>query len=187
MTLTRSAEYRGDAIAPDLANRLVDLLDGARRQLDHDQEAAREMISRAWSLVRGAIGGDTDSSAAADMRGRLADWQVRRLKDFIDERLDQAIRLEDLAQVARRSRSHICYAFKRSFGETPHAYIIGRRLRRASQLMLASDMALSQIALSCGFGDQPHFCRLFRKRYGQSPASWRRKQSVSPFPLAAAA
>ncbi|HVJ52713.1 MAG TPA: helix-turn-helix transcriptional regulator, partial [Aliidongia sp.] len=66
-------------------------------------------------------------------------------------------------------------AFKRSLGEAPHAYIIARRLERARELMLTSDMGLSELALQCGFSDQAHFTKLFRSHVGKSPAAWRRE------------
>jgi AraC-like DNA-binding protein len=101
---------------------------------------------------------------------------VHRLRAFIDDHLDGTIYITDLARVARRSAAYFCRAFKRTFGETPHAYVVRRRLHRARHLMLTTDQALSQIALSCGFTDQAHLCRLFRQTHDQSPAVWRRER-----------
>jgi AraC family transcriptional regulator len=63
-------------------------------------------------------------------------------------------------------------------GESPHAYVVRRRLERACHLMMTSAESLSEIALSVGFSDQAHLCRLFRQAFGQSPASWRRERGI---------
>jgi AraC-like DNA-binding protein len=101
---------------------------------------------------------------------------VHRLRAFIDGHLDETIHITDLAGVARRSAAYFCRAFKRTFGESPHDYVVRRRLHRARHLMLTTDLALSEISLSCGFTDQAHLCRLFRQAHGQSPAVWRRER-----------
>lgn len=167
------------AMAPDLADSLVVLLESAGRDLDGDREAARATIARAASLLRVAIDRSANPAPTPSTRGALAGWQVNRLKGFIDDHLDQTIHIKDLAAVAQRSTAYFCRAFKRTFGETPHAFIVRRRLARAAHLMLASDLALCEIALCCGFTDQAHLCKLFRQKYGQSPAVWRRDRRAS--------
>jgi AraC family transcriptional regulator len=114
--------------------------------------------------------------AAPDVRlGGLAPWRIRRLQAFVEERLSQSIQIADLSGAVGLSVSHFARAFGRSFGEPPHRYVIRRRLDRASRLMLTSDMALSELAVACGFTDQAHFCRLFRRHTGRTPADWRRE------------
>ncbi len=65
-----------------------------------------------------------------------------------------------------------------AFGEPPHAYVVRRRLEMACHLMITSTDSLSEIALSVGFSDQAHLCRLFRQAFGDSPSSWRREREV---------
>jgi AraC-like DNA-binding protein len=164
----------------DLANSLAQLLDSARREIDGDHETAKVMIARASSLLRVELDRMAGPDAGEAKVGQLAGWQVRRLKAFIDEHLDQTIQNEDLATVARRSTAYFCRAFKRTFGETPHAYLVGRRLEQARLLMLTTDLALSEIALICGFTDQAHLCRLFHQTDRQSPGAWRRERREGP-------
>jgi AraC-like DNA-binding protein len=90
--------------------------------------------------------------------------------------LDQPIRIKELSGIAGRSPSYFCHAFKRTFGETPHAYVINRRLERAGELMLQSDALLTEIAYNCGFTDQAHLSKQFRQRTGQPPSVWRRER-----------
>ena len=176
MTLQGAPERGEHALFPALASSLARLLESARTEIDGDQEAAKATIARASALLRVEL--DRQVSVANDdvASGRLAAWQVRRLKAFIDERLDETVHVKDLAAVAQRSVAYFCRAFKRTFGETPHAYIIGCRLERARFLMLTTEMGLAAIALSCGFTDQAHLCKLFRQMDGQSPAVWRRQR-----------
>lgn len=106
--------------------------------------------------------------------GGLAPWRIRRLKAFVEEHLSQPIRVVDLSAAVGLSATHFSRAFGRSFGEPPHVYLIQRRIDRARHLMLTSDISLSDLAAACGFSDQAHFCRLFRRYTGRTPAVWRR-------------
>lgn len=174
-----SAEFDGADCAPmasDLTASLVQLLDSAQRNLEGDREAAKASIARAGSLLRIEIDRTAAGAAQRSVPGALAGWQVHRVKAYVDEHLEGTIHICDLAAVARRSTAYFCRAFKRTFGETPHAFVIGQRLRRAVELMLTSDAALSEIAVTCGFTDQAHFCKVFRQHNGQSPAVWRRER-----------
>jgi AraC-like DNA-binding protein len=106
--------------------------------------------------------------------GGLAPWRIRRLKAFVEEHLSQPIRVADLSGAVGLSATHFSRAFVRSFGEPPHVYLIQRRIDRARHLMLTSDISLSDLAAACGFSDQAHFCRLFRRHTERTPAAWRR-------------
>lgn len=157
---------------------LARLLDTVRRELDGDQEAAKALLTRASSLLRVEI----DRQALSDEPersggGGLAAWQARRLAVFIDARLDRPIRLKELSEISKLSTAYFCRAFKRTFSETPHSYIVRCRLKKAESLMLTSDFSLSDIAIRCGFTDQAHLCKLFRQQYAQSPAAWRRERT----------
>jgi AraC family transcriptional regulator len=176
--VTRAAFEGPDCapLAPDLANSLVRLLDSARRNLDADRPAAEASIARASSLLQIEIDRKAAGPAERAIPGALAGWQVHRVKAYVDAHLEAPILICDLAAVAQRSGAYFCRAFKRTFGETPHAFILARRLHRAGELMLTSDASLSDIAISCGFTDQAHLCKVFRARHGHSPAAWRRER-----------
>jgi len=113
-------------------------------------------------------------AASAPARGGLAPWQVLRVKAHVEAHLDSTLRARDLAAMVRLSTGHFCRAFKRSLGVAPIAYIAGRRVASAQKLMLATNESLSQIALACGFYDQAHLTRLFRRHAGTTPHNWRR-------------
>jgi AraC family transcriptional regulator len=111
----------------------------------------------------------------------LARWQINRVRTYIDEHLTDCIRVSDLSALARNSPSYFSAAFKRTFGAPPHAYLMKRRISMAAQQMLGSDAPLSEIAMNCGFADQAHFSRQFRRMMGSTPSNWRREQAPRPF------
>ena len=159
-----------------VANSVARLLDTARRELERDQEAAKASLVTASHLLQAEI--ERCSGANGSTTGGLAAWQIARVQAYIDSNLHRTIHIRDLSAVARRSKAHFSRKFKLAVGESPHAYVVRRRLERACHLMMTSAEPLSEIALSVGFSDQAHLCRLFRQAFGQSPAHWRRERGI---------
>jgi AraC-like DNA-binding protein len=156
-----------------LANSLVQLLETAKRDLEHDREAAMVSLAKASSILQSEV--DRRSIANNSGTGGLAGWQIARVRAFIGKNLDRNIDIKALSAVARRSAAHFARSFKHSFGESPHAYVMRMRLERACYLMMTTSEPLSQIALSVGFSDQSHLCKRFKEALGQSPSNWRRE------------
>jgi transcriptional regulator GlxA family with amidase domain len=96
----------------------------------------------------------------------------------IESHLDGAITTPDLATIAKLSTYHFARAFRESLSETPHEYVMRRRIERAQGLMLTTGIALGRIAIDCGFADQAHFNKLFRRLVGESPGVWRRARLI---------
>jgi AraC-like DNA-binding protein len=159
-----------------LASSLAQLLEVARRELEHDREAARATLATASTILQSEI--ERYSGAKRSRTAGLAGWQIARVRTFIDKNLHRTIHTQDLSAVARRSPAHFSRSFKLTFGEPPHAYVVKRRLEKACHLMITGPASLSEIALSAGFSDQAHLCRLFRQAFGQSPAGWRREREI---------
>ena len=103
------------------------------------------------------------------IRGGLASWQIRRVTAHIEADLAAKVRIKDLARLIEVSSSHFSRAFKQSFANTPHRYVMRRRVERAKTLMLATKTAVGRIAADGGFADQPHFNRHFRRLVGENP------------------
>jgi AraC family transcriptional regulator len=156
-----------------LANSLAQVLETALREFERDRDVAKAALVTATTLLQAEV--ERYSSANGSARGGLASWQMLRVRAFIDSNLHRPIYIRHLSAVAQRSPAHFCRKFKLAVGESPHAYVVRRRLERACHLMVTSASSLSEIALSVGFSDQAHLCRLFRTAFGQSPASWRRE------------
>ncbi len=146
------------------------LVANAVSALDRDPHMARHYLERLAAM----FAPDTPPPQAEPVKGGLAAWQLRGVVLYIEERLGSTIGVDALAQVARLSAGHFCRAFKVTTGETPHAFLILQRVRRAQTLMLRTDDTLSQIAYACGLSDQAHLTRLFRRVVGMTPLIWRR-------------
>lgn len=105
--------------------------------------------------------------------GGLSDQQVRRVADYIEEHLDTPLSLDQLALVAGVSTWHFLRQFRMRFNRAPHAYVIERRIDRAKRLLLRGALPIKEISAACGFSDQAHMTRLFRRHLGVTPAAVR--------------
>lgn len=150
------------------------LLEQALTSVETDLATTRACVARVAALLEKQ--GDAAPAVVARRRigAGLAPWQARRVSRHVDEHLGFSITIDHLAGIAGLSSSYFCRAFKDTFGDPPHAYIMRRRVERAQTLMLQTREPLSQIALACGLSDQAHLCNLFRRLVGQSPSHWRR-------------
>ena len=171
-----SSPPNGHTELQSLVFSVVDLLNTAKRQLDVNREAARASISRASSLLWVEVNKDFAPDPRGRSRRALLGWQIRRVRDHVEAHLSRRILVSDLSTLVQRSEAHFARAFKKTFGVSPHAYVLRRRVEKASQLMLVSDDSLSDIALACGMTDQAHLCKAFRQVTGQTPAAWRRQR-----------
>jgi AraC family transcriptional regulator len=157
----------------DWVHHVITLLDAAMLQLYPKEATAHGTILKAASLLRQQVDPPVPQEAA-DARGRLLAWQVRKVRDYIDSHITGPVLVADLCALIQRSEAHFSRAFKRTFGESPHAFLVRRRVELAAQYMLNTDASLSDIALQCGFTDQAHLCKHFRQATEQTPAVWRR-------------
>jgi len=104
-----------------------------------------------------------------------------RAKDLADGRYFEPLTVDDLAQVAGLSRAHFSREFRRAFGESPHAYLLTRRLERAAALLRTTDRSVADICLSVGLQSVGSFTTSFTRTYGRPPTAYR-----AAFPPAAA-
>jgi AraC-like DNA-binding protein len=121
-----------------------------------------------------SIGRLRRSAPQASSVGGLTPRALQRIREYIEEHLAENIELATLAEIARLSKWHFARAFKQSVGTPPIFYLIQRRLERAQELLVETDLSLGQIALQTGFSDQSHFSRRFRLFFGVTPRSFRR-------------
>jgi transcriptional regulator GlxA family with amidase domain len=164
---------------------MAELCSAIRSALDDERGTAEASLRRAAELLQEM--GEMAAMAPQPVRGGLAPWQIRKVTSHVETHLDQPIRNEDLAALVRLNPSHFGRAFRNSFGEPPHEYVIRRRVERAQGLMLSTDAPLSEIALNCGLADQSHLTRLFRRFAGESPRAWRRARIGAPIPASESA
>lgn len=138
---------------------------------------ASEMLVTAFLLALHvqAVRAAAREKARSDGRDfALAPHRLRRVEQFIDQHLDQPVCVDALAEVAGLSVKHFARAFKQATGESPHQYLVQRRLERAKLMLANATMPIAQIALACGFGSQQQLTKVFTSATGVSPGRWRR-------------
>ena len=96
-----------------------------------------------------------------------------RAKDLADARYFEPLTVDDLARAAGLSRAHFSRAFRRAFGESPHAYLLTRRLERAATLLRNTDRSVAEICFSVGLQSVGSFTSSFTRTYGISPTAYR--------------
>ncbi len=96
-----------------------------------------------------------------------------RAKDLADARYFEALDVNDLARAAAVSRAHFSREFRRAFGESPHTYLLTRRLERAAALLRNTDRSVADICLSVGLQSIGSFTTSFTRMYEASPTAYR--------------
>jgi AraC-like DNA-binding protein len=96
-----------------------------------------------------------------------------RAKDLADARYFEPLTVADLARAAKLSRAHFSREFRRAFGESPHAYLLTRRLERAAALLRNTDRSVADICFSVGLQSVGSFTTSFKRMYGKSPTAYR--------------
>ncbi|MBO1114620.1 helix-turn-helix domain-containing protein [Bordetella petrii] len=112
--------------------------------------------------------------------GGLAPAVRRRVRDYIDAHLAEPLTLDVLAGVAALSTYHFARMFHASFGEPPHAWVLGRRLARARALLGSTADDLASVAQACGFGNASHLSRAFAQAAGATPGQYRAAMRAAP-------
>ncbi|WP_022667801.1 helix-turn-helix transcriptional regulator [Desulfospira joergensenii] len=97
---------------------------------------------------------------------------LQKIKSFLDRRFTGDIRLEDLEKICRRNKFSIIRDFSRAYDLTPHAYVLDKRINLARTLLL-KDRSVADTAAECGFFDQSHFIKTFKKFTGINPAQYK--------------
>ena len=112
-------------------------------------------------------------ASAASLNGGLSGYKLRRVKEFINENLEEDLPLAAIAEVADLSQFHFARAFRRTTGFTPQQYLMQQRIELAKELLIKNDLPIVEISLRAGFKNQSHFNTLFRKYTKFTPKIWR--------------
>src|SRR6187200_2782387 len=96
-----------------------------------------------------------------------------RAKDLADARYAERIKVADMAGAAGLSKAHFSREFHRTFGESPHHYLLTRRLERAAALLRMTDWSVAEICFSVGLRSVGSFTTSFTRTFGASPTAYR--------------
>jgi AraC-like DNA-binding protein len=136
-------------------------------------ERLHELTQRMLQVHRGVYA-EVESLPA--MRASTREELYRRLhraKEFIAASFDQPITIDEMARVACLSTNHFLRTFQQAFRQTPHQFLTAQRLERARNLLLHTDLPVTEVSLSVGFESLGSFSSLFRRRLGASPEKFR--------------
>jgi AraC family transcriptional regulator len=178
ITLPFNSVLRGAASAAVRAEHLV------RRAMtffESDREAAWRCLSDASRLLCAQSEHSTRSGSGSQITvrpGGLANWQAKRALAYIEDNLGSKLEISEIANLVDLSISHFSRTFRLSVGSSPMAYVSMRRVERAKLMMTSTRERLTDIALTCGFADQSHLNRYFRRIVGISPGLWRRNRAM---------
>ncbi len=98
-----------------------------------------------------------------------------RAKDLADARYSDPLTVTDLARAAGLSKAHFSHEFRRAFGESPHAYLLTRRLERAASMLRMTDRKVADICVAVGLQSIGSFTTSFTRMFGVSPTAYRAK------------
>jgi AraC-like DNA-binding protein len=96
-----------------------------------------------------------------------------RARDLADARYAEGLTVADLAAVAHLSPAHFSREFRRAFGESPHSYLLTRRLERAASLLRSTDYSVADICMRVGLSSVGSFTSSFTRAYAVSPTAYR--------------
>jgi AraC-like DNA-binding protein len=103
----------------------------------------------------------------------LTERHLLKARDLADARYFEPLTVDDMARAASMSRAHFSRAFRRAFGESPHAYLLTRRLERAAALLRTTDRSVTEICFAVGLQSIGSFTTSFTRTYGMSPTAYR--------------
>ncbi|WP_300619709.1 AraC family transcriptional regulator [Dokdonella sp.] len=144
----------------------------AKESADLEVEAVLERIC---ALQGGLVEAIERCPGRTHAQRRHVFARLQRVCNYLDANCHLELDNDALARLANYSPWHFIRAFRAAYGETPHAYLVRRRLERACRLLRASRLAISEVALASGFENRCAFSRLFRQRFGTTAGAMRRQ------------
>lgn len=141
----------------------------------HDRRGAHEQVGGGGALSIGS--GMPDGGAPLVTTARFApkplERHLLRARDLADARYAEPLSVTDLAAAAGYSPPYFSRAFRQAFGESPHQYLLTRRLERAAALLRTTDWPVARICHAVGWGSVGSFTTSFRRMHGRTPARYR--------------
>ena len=111
-------------------------------------------------------------------RGGLSPVKLRKIKELVQEKMEEDLSLEEMARTVGLSTAHFSQVFRNTTGQTPYQYLLWYRVQRAKVMLRSAEMRVLDVAIACGFKTQQHFAHVFRRMCGASPREYR-YQSLS--------
>jgi len=106
-------------------------------------------------------------------RGGLSPAKLRKIKELVQEKIEEDLSLEEMARAVGLSAAHFSQVFRNTTGQTPHQCLLWYRVQQAKEMLRSAEMRVLDVAIACGFKTQQHFARVFRQICGVSPKEYR--------------
>ena len=164
-----------DGVVGSLIQALVKAADGTDNA--HD-DALRSIALALMVQALGRLREVAEEFLNAGRPSLMPKWRLKRVVEYVDAHLDRTISLTEMARVAGLTRTYFASQFRRTTGTSPHNFLLHRRIDKAKEFLRESDMPIVQVALTVGFGTQPHFTTVFKRLAGKTPHRWRQSQGV---------
>jgi AraC-like DNA-binding protein len=145
---------------------------------NHQKASSLHLIGHLFLFLDQLI----QSSAAKreTMGAQLRDFYIQEAITYMEQNYQRNLTVEEVADVCKLNRSYFSKLFKESMGCPPQEFLIRMRLSKATELMKTSPASIGDISAVCGYPNQLHFSRAFKKRYGVSPREWRVQNRARP-------
>lgn len=110
---------------------------------------------------------------ASELKGGLSKKTLKAATDYINDHLSDSMTVVDIAGSSNLSTHHFSRMFKETTGQSPHRYVIDRRVERAVELLTSTDLSIGEVSRACGFSSQSHLNYHFRRLLGATPGALR--------------
>ncbi len=175
----RAAEYLGSAglgpaqpiyrpLSPALAQPVRDTM---LYITEHSEASTLRLIGHLCLFLDALI--QSSSTRQALRGGRLQDFYIQEAITYMQHNYQRELTVEEIAGVCKLNRSYFSKLFKENTGCSPQEFLIRLRLSKAADWLKGTSRSIGEIAALCGYPNQLHFSRAFKKRYGISPREWR--------------
>ena len=145
---------------------------------DHSKASTLHLIGHLCLFLDGLI---QSSSTRRELVGaRLQDFYIQEAVNFMEHNYQRELTVEEIADVCKLNRSYFSKLFRENMGCPPQEFLIRLRLSKAAELMQTTKSSIGDISAACGYPNQLHFSRAFKKRYGVSPREWRIQNKARP-------
>lgn len=144
---------------------------------DHPEASPLNLIGHLFLFLDALIW--TSSSRRKTSATQLRDFYIQEAVTFMEQNYQRSLTVEEVADACKLNRSYFSKLFKESMGCPPQEFLIRMRLNKAAELMRTTAASIGEISVQCGYPNQLHFSRAFKKRYGISPRAWRNQNVIS--------
>ncbi len=151
---------------------------GVRDALCDDDPAALPYVDYLGRAIAARLIRHHSSVSVVRQRRRItepmANVRLSRALEFIEASLAQSVDLPAMADAAGLSASHFVRQFRATMGQAPHQYLLQRRVEHAKRRLEATDPSIAEVAFECGFANQEHLTRVFKRFFGITPGAYRK-------------